>query len=207
MGPLKHGAIELGFEVERKEATPSLINQVHGKEILELEAITTARPDADGVSTRSNRPIHIFTADCLPVLMYSASPSEPVVAIHAGWRGAMKGIVAEGLKRFTNPGDTHVVFGPALGTCCFEVRQDFVDEFDRMSRNTRDYLETRGDSRFFSLVDFVVGEDLRQVPQGNIHRQYFKCTYCSPEQLPSYRRNKSTDPRIRSWIQKVPIYF
>jgi polyphenol oxidase len=195
--------VEFGFEVEPKSQTPSLIEQVHGTRIIPFpELKTNPFPEADGVATHCTTPIHVFTADCLPVLIFSEDPIEPVVALHAGWRGALAGIVEKALKYFDLE-QAHVIFGPALGQCCFEVKQDFIDAFDRANKPVRPYLKERNGSQYFSLVDFVVGEELKHLKPSHIHREFFKCTYCDPSHLPSYRRNKTTDPRIRSWIRKI----
>lgn len=194
--------IEFGFAIEKKGATPSQVQQVHGTRVLPLEK-ASALAEADGVVTTSREEIYVFTADCLPVLLFSEDASGPVSAVHAGWRGAKDGIVREALQFFPDSAKTHVVFGPALASCCFEVQQDFIDSFHDADRPTAAYLTNKDGRRFFSLVDFVANEDLKLIPAQNIHREYFRCTKCSSPQLPSYRRNKGTDPRLKNWIRKI----
>ena len=48
---------------------------------------------ADAVITnKKNLPIGILTADCVPILIYDDT-SKNIAAIHAGWKGAYKGII------------------------------------------------------------------------------------------------------------------
>ena len=48
---------------------------------------------ADAIITNQKRlPIAVLTADCVPLLLYD-SKEEIIAAIHAGWKGAFKGII------------------------------------------------------------------------------------------------------------------
>src|SRR4051812_40284244 len=123
--------VKYGFVVEPKGSTPSLIEQVHGNELIEvsgnagLEALELHPPQADGLFTsHPETSLHIFTADCLPILFYS---HKMIAAVHCGWRGALRGIAAKTLKLFSK--NVTVVFGPSILPCCFEVKADFVAEF------------------------------------------------------------------------------
>ena len=64
------------------------------------------------------------------------------------------------------------------------------------------YLSSRDNKTFFSLSSFVIKEQLKFIKPEYIHTADLRCTFCSSPQLPSYRRNKTTDPRIRGWISK-----
>jgi len=194
--------IDFGFETEPKGKTPSLIKQVHGTRVVAHEKLMDPVQEADGILTHSKNTIYVFTADCLPVLLFSEHQDDPVVAVHAGWRGAKDGIVKHGLDFFEDPAAAHIIFGPSLGPCCFEVKEDFIEAFGAKHRAVHPYLKEKKGRQYFSLIDFIIGEDLRDIPPENLHREHFRCTYCSKPQLPSYRRNKGTDPRLRSWIRK-----
>jgi len=202
--------IELGFSIEAKAATPALIRQVHGRTIAEITSpheltrFQSTPPEADGLITFSRGiELFVFTADCLPVLAYSTLPNGPVAALHCGWRGAMQGIITtlrEILaEEFTS---MHFALGPAIGECCFEVKADFVTAFERAGRPTAPYLSNRKGRLYFNLAEFILCEELGPIPRKNISMEKHRCTVCSNPELPSYRRNGGTDPRIRSWIRK-----
>jgi YfiH family protein len=193
--------ISFGFVIEPKSKTRPLFEQVHGTEILELTEWPQKPVKADGaITTIAGLEIFAFSADCLPLLFFSEENTGPIAAIHCGWRGARAGIASEAVRKLRCE-SIHVVLGPCLMNCCFEVKQDFIDSFG----GSKDYIEIRDEKTYFRLPDFVREIHLNQIPDSRIHREHLKCTYCSDPPLPSYRRNKGTDPRIRSWIKKRPI--
>jgi polyphenol oxidase len=102
------------------------LQQVHGNRVHHVGLEDNRLPNAgDGMVTAVPGIIlAIFTADCVPVLMVDAE-AEIVGALHAGWRGAVAGIVTEGIKQMTalgaSPGRIRVALGPSIGACCFEV--------------------------------------------------------------------------------------
>ena len=91
-------------------------------------ADTAARPVADAMVTgTTNHAISILTADCVPVLL--AAPSAGLVgAAHAGWRGAVSGIVASTVAMMIDKGatdrDIEAVIGPAIQQKNYEVGED-----------------------------------------------------------------------------------
>jgi len=186
-----------GFEVERKGQTVGLIHQVHGATI--VEAGEGPAVDADGVFTeKSGKTIFIFTADCLPVLFVS---DRKVAAIHAGWRGAKLGIVRKTLELFAKDGLLpKVILGPCLRNCCFEVKTDFIEEVSAERGDLSPFLEDRAGKKYFDLVSFVRDRELSGLSPELIDITQARCTYCSKPTLPSYRRNRATDPRIKAWI-------
>ena len=69
--------------------------------------------------------VTVRTADCVPVLLHD--PVQRVVAaVHAGWRGAVAGIVPKTVALLVNRfGATverlRMAIGPSAGPCCYEV--------------------------------------------------------------------------------------
>ena len=70
----------------------------------------------------------VFTADCLPILLYD--PVRKVVgAVHAGWRGTALGIVTRAVDRMVDCYgcdrlDILAAIGPGISKCCFETHED-----------------------------------------------------------------------------------
>ncbi len=197
-----HGSIRWGFAIEAKGKTAPLFTQVHGNHLIEIidpsvHRQTLAAADG-GFSFKSGVEISVFTADCFPLLFFT---DQKIAAVHAGWRGSLAGIAREATHRLgLKGGDYHLVMGPALLDCCFEVKEDFVDSFKSKGRNIDAYLESREAKLYFHHDRFVIEEELKEIPPRAIHAEMRICTFCSSTTLPSYRRNKGTDPRIRSWI-------
>jgi YfiH family protein len=77
--------------------------------------------------------LSIQTADCVPILL--VDPVKRVVgAFHAGWRGTVKRIVEKGVGGMqvhfeSKPQDIQAAIGPAIGSCCYAVGEEVIDEF------------------------------------------------------------------------------
>ena len=88
---------------------------------------------ADAVITNINGiGVGILTADCSPILAYE-SESGFILAIHAGWKGALAGVCENALNSLKDLGVNikkfSVAIGPTISTKCYEVKIDFVEAF------------------------------------------------------------------------------
>lgn len=198
-----------GFTIENKNDTPSLIQQVHGTHILKLEVAPpsshSALPveEADGIVTHlEDIPISVVSADCIPLLFFSENRAEPIAAIHAGWRGVKSGIIEKAVSLFSFPESLHVVIGPSIGKCCFKIREDFLKDWTEAGIETSSFLIQDLNTIRFDLLQYVLTRALNGLSPHHIHLDHYRCTVCSRPPLPSFRRNKSANPRIRSWILK-----
>lgn len=197
------------FTIEPKGLTRPLFHQVHGNQMVyvtdqNLSQLYQAPPDADGAVTESSHlKLSVFTADCIPMLFFTTNPKGPIAAIHCGWRGALQNITSTLQDLWSDhDGEIHAILGPCLEPCCFEVKNDFIEAFEGASHQVRPYLTEKDNKIFFHLSRFVINEQLSFIKKENIHTQHLRCTFCSHPQLPSYRRIKGTNPRIRGWIIK-----
>ncbi len=124
--------------------------QVHSATTVVAEAPWTgARPQADGVLAYLPRMVcSVLSADCAPVLL--ADPKARVVAaVHAGWKGALTGVIDFALKGMCEDFDAKAerivaVVGPCIGPRSYEVGLEFLDRFE-----THD----PGASRFFAAAE------------------------------------------------------
>lgn len=134
-----------------------LAHQVHGDSCLVVDekivGLTDAeRTDAlegyDALITQLDEVcIGVSTADCIPVLLYDTR-RRATAAIHAGWRGTVRRIVAKTLRTMaatfgTCSADIRAVIGPGISLANFEVGQEVYDCFAEarfdMSRIARRY--------------------------------------------------------------------
>jgi YfiH family protein len=117
---------ELGLNPERL----SIVRQVHGSDVL-YAARSGILGDADGIVTDiSGLSLGILVADCAVVLI--CDPKARVVgALHAGWRGAIGGIVQHGLEmmRSLKGSDFYVWMSPCIGVGAFEVGEEVAGLF------------------------------------------------------------------------------
>ena len=90
--------------------------------------------DTDGLITNiSGIALVVFSADCVPILMLDTK-QKVIAAIHAGWRGTVKGIAPKGVSLMCSnfgchPKDICVAIGPSIGPCCFEFGSDAKEHF------------------------------------------------------------------------------
>jgi YfiH family protein len=118
----------------RLPTEPTWMEQVHGVDVLELEAarkLTSAGPPcADAaVTRRTGRVCVVQVADCLPVLL-AVRDGSAVAAAHAGWRGLAAGVLEATVGRLAvEPGRLIAWVGPGIGAAHFEVGDEVRSAF------------------------------------------------------------------------------
>ena len=120
------------------------------------------RPEGDATVTATPGVIcAVLTADCAPVLL--ADPEAGVVgAAHAGWKGALDGIVHATVVAMqalgAEPRRMVAVVGPCIAQASYEVGADFQDRFDHHDPGSARFFATGEtlDKRLFDLPDFVL---------------------------------------------------
>ncbi len=112
------------------------LSQVHGNGSVRLNgderAESTLEREGDALVSRApGLACGVRTADCVPILVADRR-SGAVAAIHAGWRGIVRGVVEAGVGalRETAGGDPELVaaLGPHIRLWSFEVDEDVADE-------------------------------------------------------------------------------
>ena len=112
---------------------PAWIEQVHGIEVLDLDAATTpaerSRCADVAVTRRPNQVCVIQVADCLPVLLTHRDGSA-VAAAHAGWRGLAAGVLEATVASLAvEPAELIAWLGPGIGPAHFEVGDEVRSAF------------------------------------------------------------------------------
>ncbi|HEX4181035.1 MAG TPA: peptidoglycan editing factor PgeF [Caulobacteraceae bacterium] len=109
------------------------VYQTHSAVAHAAEAPWAAAPEGDAIATAAPGLIcAALSADCAPVLI--ADPVARVVAsVHAGWRGAIRGVVASAVEAMAGLGARreHMIaaVGPCIGPESYEVGLDFLERF------------------------------------------------------------------------------
>jgi hypothetical protein len=172
--------------------------QVHSPDAVTVERPwpAQARPRADGIVTRTaGLAIGITTADCGPVLF--ADPQARVIgAAHAGWRGALTGILEATIAEMERLGAVraHITaaLGPTISQRNYEVGPEFVARFE---------AEEAANARFFAQLPVsplkpghalfdLPGYIMARLAAAGIGRceNLGACTYADPVRFFSYRR-------------------
>lgn len=118
-------------------ARPVYLQQVHGAQLVRLDAASPHGLVADACLTReTGLACTILVADCLPLLLCDAQ-GRWVAAAHAGWRGlagqgghgVIESVVAAGLAEGSAAEDIRVWLGPCIGPAAFEVGPEVREAF------------------------------------------------------------------------------
>jgi YfiH family protein len=122
-----------------------------------------------------------------------ADPQARVIgAAHAGWRGALTGVIESTVAAMVNLGAERArivaAAGPMIRQPSYEVGQDLLDRFVALEPNTIRFFKPaqRPDHSMFDLAGYVVSR-LRRAEVGEIE-DLGHCTYADPAQFYSYRR-------------------
>ena len=149
-------------------------------------------PKADAMVT--NRPtimLGILTADCAPVLL-ADSEAGVIGAAHAGWNGALAGIVESVVAAMTELGARRERIRAAIGPCisqeAYEVGPEFVARFRKHSDAYSRYFSPSSRAGYwqFGLKEFVTAR-LEQACVGAV-APLAACTYARESDFFSYRR-------------------
>ncbi|PWU25637.1 MAG: peptidoglycan editing factor PgeF [Candidatus Rokuibacteriota bacterium] len=106
------------------------LRQVHGAEVVVVEHGGLAGQGDVLVTRQTVLPLAIFTADCLPIILYDPVGRRLALA-HAGWRGTVEAVARVAVGALTRAGGTAKTFlaaiGPSIGPCCYEVDEPVID--------------------------------------------------------------------------------
>ena len=190
------------------------VKQVHG-----TDALVVDQPPQDGMTfpggrdaLLTNQPgvlLTIRTADCVPVLFHD--PRRQVVsAVHAGWRGAVAGIIPKTLalmhKRFQSDiSAIRMVIGPSAGPCCYEIDGPVLKPLQNGYPYWRRVVRrTQQDKALLDLKELV----RRQARSAGVNSASIwmvgLCTICHPKVFYSYRRDGIVKETMVSGIMLAP---
>ena len=206
------GLLSIVSDIPQKDFKVIVPKQIHqtGVEIFSKEKLTeedafsgeVIRPEADALLTnRDNLFLVIQIADCLPVFLVDPS-SEVIGLAHIGWRGALLGMaenfIDNAIKNFNcNPEDVKLVFGPAIGKCCYHIS----DSLAILINNK--YIKENGTDKYLDLNGYVKDRFLKTgVRDKNIFISG-ECTCCGNKLYQSYRRERDKAGRMIAFMGKV----
>lgn len=167
------------------------VRQVHSARAIIVEEPLSERPEADAMVT--NQPglaLAILTADCQPVL-FADHTAGVVGAAHAGWRGALDGVLEATLEAMEQLGAKREnivsVIGPSISQRNYEVGPEFLDLFLADSPDNAIFFANGAPDKYqFDLPAFGL-KRLRDAGVG--HAEWTRhCTYDDQDRFFSFRR-------------------
>jgi YfiH family protein len=169
--------------------------QIHSPDVITVDSpwAPDARPRADALVTRTpGVAIGVSTADCGPILFADAD-ARVIGAAHAGWRGALIGVIEATIAAMEAIGADRnrivAATGPMIRQPNYEVGPEFLERFKADdAANTRFFAPSAKDGHaMFDLAGYIkarlAGAGIRHV------EDIGRCTYADPATFYSYRRS------------------
>jgi len=186
--------------------------QIHSPDVVVADQPWTQekRPHADAIVTRTPRlAIGVSTADCGPLLLADAEAGV-IGAAHAGWRGALTGVIEAVVAAMEKLGAERsrivAALGPTIRQPNYEVGPEFVARFLAADAdNTRFFAASeRAGHAMFDLAGYIADRVQRA---GIVNFEDLGlCTYAEPERFFSYRRTtKQGEPDYGRHINAIAL--
>jgi len=183
-------AAALGVEPSRL----ATVHQVHSPEVIVIDRPwgEEARPRADALVTRTpSLAIAVSSADCGPVLL-ADEEARVVGAAHAGWKGALTGVIEATIAAMEGEGARRerikAALGPMISRSAYEVGPEFEARFRETDEASGEFFApaARHGHFIFDLSGYI-GERLERAGVREVE-DLGRCTYGEERLFYSYRR-------------------
>ena len=134
----------------------------------------------------------VVTADCVPIILFD-SQNQIIGCIHAGWKGAFKGIIENTIKKFKKLNSKNKIYaaiGPCIGNKSYEVDLSFYEKFLlRSKKNNIYFINKKKKKKLFNLRKYVNDKLLKlNVKVDHVNHDTFK----EKNKFFSYRRSQKS---------------
>jgi YfiH family protein len=141
-----------------------LLNQMHSNKFYFIKKghNFNKKIKADSLITNvKNIAIGVLTADCVPILIYDKD-KDIISAIHAGWKGAYRGIINNTINFFIKNGSNVknliAIIGPCISEKNYEVKKNFQDKFIKKNVINKKFFKTTRNKTYFCLNKYVYSQ-------------------------------------------------
>jgi YfiH family protein len=173
-------------------------SQVHGAQVRAVvpgeDPTLARRTEADAlVAPAGGIAIGVRIADCVPLLIVDDA-SGAVAAIHAGWRGTVRGVVEAGIAALVAIGknaapELRAALFPHIGVCCFEVGDDVAAPLAALHPDPASVVDRSREKPHVDLARIVTAKLLACGLAADAIDRVPGCTRCEPERFFSFRRD------------------
>lgn len=187
--------LKRNFQVENV----GYLKQIHSDKVYNFNGNVM---EGDGLITnRKNVAIGVFTADCVPLLLYDEGHNV-ISAVHSGWKGTMKNILSNAINKMkleykSDTKDIYLVIGPHIRKCCYTIGNELIEEFKKSNR----YIPENFKNGKLDLAGYIIDDGIRCGLDVKKIIDVKMCTFCSNTiNFNSYRREKQKAGRQFSFI-------
>ena len=138
-----------------------LLNQVHSNKFYYVSKYSKFKNKFEGdalVTEKRGTPIAVLTADCAPILIFDEK-KKMIAAVHAGWKGAYKGIIKKVvefmIKKGCSPKNITAAIGPCISSNNYQVREDFIRKFVKKDKKNIIFFKKTKNKNYFNLNKYV----------------------------------------------------
>ena len=138
-----------------------LLNQIHSNKFFYINKNSKPNDKFKGdalITDKKNLPIAVLTADCAPILIHDKN-KEMIAAIHAGWKGAYKGVIQKVvkfmIKKGCSPQNMTVAIGPCISSNSYEIKEDFKKKFVKKDKKNIIFFKKIKNKIFFDLNKYI----------------------------------------------------
>src|SRR5450432_1138145 len=199
---LERAGASLGVAAERIH----FLSQVHGRAAHELvggeDQSRVVQLEGDALLSKApNLACGVRSADCVPVLIADRR-SGAVAAAHAGWRGAVQGVVSSAvhaLRDLAPQPDLIAAIGPHISQAAFEVSNDVAEAILAVCHD-RGIVDRARDRPHIDLRRMLRAELCSQGLADSAIDDVWGCTVSEPARFFSFRRDGKASGRHLSAI-------
>ena len=170
-----------------------LMHQTHSNKVLIINKRNKdlKKFNSDALITKlKGVALGVVTADCVPIILYDLN-NKIIGCVHAGWKGALSGIIENTIKKFQKIDSNNKIFasiGPCIGKKSYEVDIDFYKKFLLKSKKNIKYFTKKNNlKKLFNLRKYVHDKLLKlNVRVDHVNYDTFK----EKSKFFSYRRSQ-----------------
>ena len=193
--------------INKKSRDIFLLHQVHSNKFVFIDKnfnLKKQKMKADAIITNQAKlPIAVLTADCVPILIYE-NKKKMIAAIHAGWKGAFKGIIKNVINFMIKKGckkkNICAAIGPCIGPNSYNVRNDFKKKFLKKNKGNKVFFNIKKNVIYFDLPKYVKSQlkinkitniDVKNIDTFNKKNNFFSARQALKSKHDDYGRNIS----------------
>ena len=149
-------------KIGKKSKNIFLLHQIHSNKYVFIDKnfkFLKKKIKADAIITDQKKlPIAVLTADCIPILLFDRK-KKIIAAIHAGWKGAFKGIIKKVInfmiRKGCNKNNLIGALGPCIKQDSYNVKKDFMDKFIKKDKKNKFFFKYKKNMIYFNLTKFI----------------------------------------------------
>jgi len=136
-----------------------LMKQTHSNKIKLILDKPKSKTIADGMITKNKTlALGVLTADCIPILFFEKQ-NKLIGCVHAGWRGAVNGIIENFIKKIKiitkNNFQLFAAVGPCISQNNYEVGDEFYKNLTQKNPKNKLFFKMKNHRWFFNLRKYV----------------------------------------------------